>query len=74
MKNEYEIGDLVRLSVCGRINLCKGIDDGSIGMVSGTPNTVPKIPFSCVKVKWMVGYTSGESTMHIDYIEKLEEK
>ena len=74
MKNEYEIGDLVRLSLCGRINLCKGIDDGSIGMVSGTPNTVPKIPFSCVKVKWMVGYTSDESTMHIDYIEKLETK
>ena len=74
MKNEYEIGDLVRLSVCGRINLCKGIDGGSIGVVSGTPDTVPKSPFSCVKVKWMVGYTSDESTMHIDYIEKLETK
>ena len=74
MKNEYEIGDLVRLSVCGRINLCKGIDDGSIGVVSGTPDTVPNMSFTCVKVKWMVGYTSDESTMHIDYIEKLDEK
>ena len=77
MKNEYEIGDLVRLSVCGRINLCKGIDDGSIGVVSGTPDTVPNMSFTCVKVKWMGGHHDvpwQESTMHIDYIEKLEKK
>ena len=77
MRNEYEIGDLVRLSVSGRISLCKNIDDGSLGIVSGTPDTVPKLALQCVKVKWMVGYHYvpwQESTMHIDYIELVDER
>ena len=74
MKNEYEIGDLVRLSVRGRISLCKDINDGCLGIVSGIPDTVPNMAFTCVKVKWMVGYTSNESTMHIDYIELADKR
>lgn len=74
VKNEYEIGDLVRLSVRGRISLCKGLDDGSIGIVTGTPDTIPNMATQSVKVKWMVGHTSAESTMHIDYIELVDER
>lgn len=74
MKNEYEIGDLVRLSVRGRISLCKGLDDGSIGIVTGTPDTIPNMATQSVKVKWMVGHTSAESTMHIDYIELVDKR
>ena len=74
MKNEYEIGDLVKLSVKGRVSLCKDIDDGSIGIVTGTSDTIPNMAFTCVKVKWMVGGDNAGSTMHIDYIEFVDKR
>ena len=72
MKNEYEIGDLVRLSVRGRISLCKGIDDGSIGIVTATPKTKDFAHPMSIEVKWC--RSQETSRMHVDYIEKLETK
>ena len=68
MKNEYEIGDLVRLSVRNGISLCKGLDDGSIGIVTATPTT-STYPTS-IEVTWCE--TQERSRMHVDYIERVK--
>ena len=73
MKNEYEIGDLVRLSVRGRISLCKDINDGSIGIVTATSKTKKFEGHNAlVEVRWCE--TQETSRMHIDYIELLDNR
>lgn len=70
MRDEYEIGDLVRLSVRGRISLCKGIDDGSIGIVTATPKTSQFAHTLSIEVTWCE--TQETSRMHIAYIERVK--
>ena len=72
MRNEYEIGDLVRLSVRGRISLRKGLDDGSIGIVTATPKTKHFAHSMSIEVKWC--RSQETSRMHIDYIELVDER
>jgi len=68
----FELGDLAKLSVRGQLSLCGGIGGDSFGVVIGTPNTIPNMPPTCVKVKWMVGMDKISATMHIDYIELVD--
>ena len=70
MKNEYEIGDLVRLSVRGRISLCKGLNDGSIGIVTATPKTSQFGHPMSIEVTWCE--TQERSRMHVDYVERVK--
>jgi hypothetical protein len=64
VRSEYEIGDLVRLLKGGRISLCKGIDDGSIGIV-----TTIHCPVT-IEVVWCD--TQETSRMHVDYVERVK--
>ena len=70
MKNEYEIGDLVRLSIRNRISLCKGLEDGSIGIVTATPKTFKFGHPMSIEVMWCE--TQETSRMHVDYIERVK--
>ncbi len=71
MKNEYNEGDLVGISLRGRMALAHYSQLPRIGVVTKSRKTMNHI--NAIEVTW-INPTFGKSRMHIDFIEPLAKR